>query len=124
MIGGILGALARLTIPKRAVSEETIYKASSLAEIRGAGRSTVGSKAMDDILASVSLGFGRSIHIATLSQETIKASAADHLGFGGYFLFETGDAGITEGINILGKACSLDAAFRLIDIWNTKPHMA
>lgn len=75
-------------------------------------------------LASVSLGHGRSIHIATLSQETIKASAADHLGFGGYFLFETGDAGITEGINVLGKASSLDAAFRLIDIWNTKPQMA
>jgi hypothetical protein len=46
--------------------------------------------------------------------------AAEHLGFSGYFLFEAKDAPGLKGISILGKASSLEAAFRLIDIWTAQ----
>jgi hypothetical protein len=76
---------------------------------------------MDDILASANLGNGSSIHIATLSRQTIVEAGAEHLGFSGYFLFEAKEAPGTKGISVLGKASSLEAAFRLIDIWVAKP---
>jgi len=75
---------------------------------------------MDDILASANLGNGRSIHIATLSRETVIESGAEHLGFSGYFVFEANDTPDAKGIFVLGKACSLEAAFRLIDIWASR----
>jgi len=72
---------------------------------------------MDEILASANLGNGHSIHIATLSRQTVVNSGAEHLGFSGYFVFEANDTPQSKGINVLGKASSLEAAFRLIDIW-------
>lgn len=76
---------------------------------------------MDDILVSANLGNGSSIHIATLSRQTIVEAGAEHLGFSGYFLFEAEDGrrGL-KGISVLGKAFSLEAAFRLIDIWGAR----
>jgi hypothetical protein len=81
---------------------------------------------MDEILASANLGNGRSVHIATLARQTIVNSGAEHLGFGGYFLFEADDTPETKGISILGKVSSLEAAFRLIDLWGlrSRPHAA
>lgn len=73
---------------------------------------------MDEILASTVLPDGSNIHIATLSRKTIVNAGAEHLGFGGYFLFEAVDTQEVKGISVLGKATSLDAAFRLIDLWN------
>lgn len=73
---------------------------------------------MDDILASANLGNGSSIHIATLSRQTLIEAGAEHLGFSGYFVFEAKDAPGSKGIFVLGKASSLEAAFRLIDIWS------
>jgi hypothetical protein len=75
---------------------------------------------MDDILASANLGNGNSIHIATLSRQTIVDAGAEHLGFSGYFLFEANDIPALKGICVLGKASSLEAAFRLIDIWGRR----
>jgi hypothetical protein len=75
---------------------------------------------MGDILASGKLESGRSIHVATLSKQTIIESGAEHLGFNGYFLFEVRDEPAHKGINILGKVCSFEAALRLIDIWQLK----
>jgi hypothetical protein len=72
---------------------------------------------MDDILASADLGEGRSVHVATLSRESVIDSGAEHLGFGGYFIFEVSDLVGEKGINILGKACSFDAAMRLIEVF-------
>lgn len=72
---------------------------------------------MDEILASTNLGNGRSIHVATLSRQTVIDSGADHLGFSGYFVFEADDTPASKGIVVLGKACSIDAAFRLIDLY-------
>jgi len=72
---------------------------------------------MDQILASARLGNGRSVHIATLARETIIHSGAEHLGFNGYFVFETADLPGEKGISVLGKACSFEAAIRLAEIW-------
>jgi hypothetical protein len=76
---------------------------------------------MDEILASTNLGNGRSIHVATLSRQTIVDAGADHLGFSGYFVFEANDTPTAKGIAVLGKALSLEAAFRLIELWGTRP---
>ncbi|AJD53581.1 hypothetical protein TH3_17395 [Thalassospira xiamenensis M-5 = DSM 17429] len=75
---------------------------------------------MDDILASTTLSDGSNIHIATLSRKTIVNSGAEHLGFDGYFLFEAIDRPEVKGISVLAKVASLDAAFRLIDLWDTR----
>jgi hypothetical protein len=60
------------------------------------------------------------VHIATLSRETIVNSGAEHLGFSGYFLFEADDTPEAKGISVLGKASSIEAAFRLIDLWERR----
>lgn len=72
---------------------------------------------MEDILASVDLGGGRSVHLAALARDTLEGSGAEHLGFKGYFLFEASDAPGEQGINVLGKAASFEAAMRLIDVF-------
>ncbi len=72
---------------------------------------------MDDILASVDLGSGRSVHVAALARETLEGSGAEHLGHTGYFLFESDDTPGHQGINVLGKAASFDAAMRLIEVF-------
>lgn len=72
---------------------------------------------MDDILGSANLDNGSSIHIGTLSRQTIVDAGAEHLGFNGYFVFEAHEMPGLTGISVLGKASSLEAAFRLIDIW-------
>jgi hypothetical protein len=72
---------------------------------------------LDQIIGSAILGAGKSIHVATLARQTVLEAGADHLGFEGYFVFETDDT-VAKGINILGKAISLDAALRLVDLWS------
>jgi len=79
---------------------------------------------MDDILASANLGNGRSVHIATLARETIIDSGAEHLGFCGYFIFEANDRPGEQGISILGKVSSFEAALRLADIWQLRERIA
>ncbi|MBR0963295.1 hypothetical protein JQ554_04190 [Bradyrhizobium diazoefficiens] len=79
---------------------------------------------MDEILGTANLGNGRSIHVATLARQTIVEAGADHLGFTGYFVFEADDTPASKGISILGKASSLEAAFRLIDLWGRRPQVA
>ena len=75
---------------------------------------------MESTLGSVELGDQRSVHIATLSHETVIENDAGHLGFDGYFLFEVSDNPERKGITILGKACSFDAALRLIEVWQSR----
>ena len=71
---------------------------------------------MEDILGSAELGVGRSVHVASLARDTILDAGASHLGFDGYFLFEAVDLPGKQGINVLGKATSYEAALRLIDV--------
>jgi hypothetical protein len=84
--------------------------------MRGLTLSATGVLAMEEILATLELGQGRNLHIAQLSRQTILDADASHLGFGGYYLFETVENCLVNGINVLCKAVSLDAAFRLADI--------
>lgn len=76
---------------------------------------------MDEIIGSANLGAGKSIHVATLARQTIFEAGASHLGYEGYFVFETDDSPEAKGINILGKASSLDAALRIADLWTDLP---
>ena len=75
----------------------------------------------DGYLGTARLDNNRSIHIAELSRESIIESEAEHLGFGGYFLFETNEAFGLRGIRVLAKVASLDAAFSMLDLWRARP---
>lgn len=85
--------------------------------MRGSVLLAIGGRAMEEILASVSLDNRRSIHIAQLARQTVIDSGADHMGFGGYFIFEADDSSPAKAISVLGKAASLEAAFRMVDLW-------
>ena len=71
----------------------------------------------DGYLGSAKLNNYRSIHIAELSRQSIIDSEAEHLGFGGYFLFETEEGTARRGIKVLARLASLDAAFAMLDMW-------
>ena len=70
------------------------------------------------------LGTAEACIYATLARQTVVNSGAEHLGFGGYFLFEANESPEAKGISVLGKASSLEAAFRLIDLWDLRPQLA
>lgn len=74
----------------------------------------------DGHLGSAKVDSYRSIHISELSRESIINSGAEHLGFGGYFLFETRDGNHGRGINVLARVASLDAAFAMLDLWRAR----
>ena len=40
-----------------------------------------------------------------------------HLGFGGYFIYETCEDGARRGINVLACVASLDSAFSMLELW-------
>lgn len=88
--------------------------------MRGNSFAATGERAMEDILASVRIDNHKSIHIAELARQTIIDAGAEHLGFGGYFLFETSDNPLSRGVNVLCKVASIEAAFRMIDIWTAR----
>ena len=71
---------------------------------------------MDDFLVSKKIGHGRSLNIAPLSRKTIDACGAGHLGYEGFFLFEATDLPDRNGIIVLGKAESFEAAMALADM--------
>ena len=79
---------------------------------------------MDDILGSANLDHQSSIHVGTLSRQTIIDAGAEHLGFGGYFVFEACDDPTRKGISILGKASSIESAYRLVDLWSLRAQAA
>lgn len=72
----------------------------------------------DGYLGTARIDNYRSIHISELSRESIIDSGAEHLGFGGYFLFETGNDNARRGINILARVASFDAALAMLEIWS------
>lgn len=74
----------------------------------------------DGYLGTAKIDNYRSIHIAELSRESIIESHAEHLGFGGYFIYETCEGGARRGINVLARVTSLDAAFSMLDIWRSR----
>lgn len=54
--------------------------------------------------------------MGSLSKSTIAEASAEHLGFEGYFVFETDDSALSRGIEVLGKTTCFDSAIRLADL--------
>jgi hypothetical protein len=94
-----------------------MYRANSLAEILGSVLVVMGGLDMDEILGSVGLPSGRTLHIGPLARATLEDCGAAHLGSEGYFLFEIED-GQPGAMLVLGKVASLEAAFRMLDSWS------
>jgi hypothetical protein len=73
----------------------------------------------DDLLFVARLDKYRSICLSPLARETVEEAGAQHLGGDrGYFIYEVDDNPISNGINVLAKAASLEAAFRLAELWS------
>ena len=73
---------------------------------------------MDDELFAVDqIDEHRKLCISHLAAKTVEEGAAHNLGAVGYFIYEVDDRPTGGGIHILAKATSLEAAFRLLDIW-------
>jgi hypothetical protein len=72
----------------------------------------------DDLLFVTRLDEHRSICLSPLARETVEEAGANHLGGDkGYFIYEVNDNPLANGINILAKVVSLEAAFRLVELW-------
>lgn len=72
---------------------------------------------MDDVSLKFRIGESRSVCISPLPHKTYRDAGGRGLGGEyGYFIYETDDARPDLGINIIGKAASLDAAFRLFEL--------
>lgn len=72
----------------------------------------------DDLFVVERLGNSRSLCLSTLALRTVTESGAGHLGGDrGLFIYELDESRDRAGIEILAKAVSLEAAFRLIDLW-------
>ena len=74
---------------------------------------------MEEILGTVAIDEQRYLHIAELSADTVIENGAEHLGFGGYFLFEEVNAPQCNDLVVLGKAASLGAAIQLANIFHS-----
>ena len=75
----------------------------------------------DDLFVVERLGNSRSLCLSTLAYQTVIESDASHLGGDrGFFIYEVDDSHAERGIQVLAKAASLDAAFRLIDLWRAR----
>lgn len=79
----------------------------------------------DDLFVVESLGNSRSLCISALALQTVTEADASHLGGDrGLFIYEVDDSQPERGVHVLAKAVSLDAAFRLIDLWRGRPSAA
>ena len=70
----------------------------------------------DGVLTVVSMGKERALAVATLSDESVVQGGGAHLGSDGYFLFETCDQPGREGVIVLGKLASFEAALRVSEL--------
>jgi hypothetical protein len=68
---------------------------------------------MDDFLSYRRIDADRYLYISSLSKSAVDESHAGHLGDGGYFLYECSP----QGIDVLAKVASFDAAIRLLEIY-------
>jgi hypothetical protein len=75
----------------------------------------------DDLYVVERLGNSRSLCLSTLASQTIVDSDALHLGGDrGLFIYEVDDSQPHRDVKVLAKAASLEAAFRLIDLWRDR----
>lgn len=72
---------------------------------------------MDDVFLTAQIDNRRSICISPLPAKIYKQAGAKGLGGEfGYFIYETDAACPDSGIEVIGKAASLDAALRLFEV--------
>ena len=75
----------------------------------------------DDLFVVEQLDEYRSICVSTLARATVDDADASHLGGDrGYFIYELDERPVVGGLHVLAKAASLEAAFRLIDLWRAR----
>ena len=75
----------------------------------------------DDLFVVERLGNSRSLCLSTLAFQTVVEAEASHLGGDrGLFIYEVDDSHGERGIEVLAKATSVEAAFRLIDLWRSR----
>jgi len=72
---------------------------------------------MDDVFLTARIDNRRSICISPLPAKTYRNSGGKGLGGEfGYFIYETDSACPDAGIEVIGKAASLEAALRLFEV--------
>lgn len=75
----------------------------------------------DELLFVARVDQYRSICLSTLSRETLDETEVGNLGSDkGYFIYEVNDNPLANGVSVLAKVASLDAAFRLVSLWRGK----
>jgi hypothetical protein len=73
--------------------------------------------AMEDVLLTARIDSERTICISPLPAKTYREAGGKGLGGElGYFIYETRHGRPEDGIEIMGKAASLEAALRLFDL--------
>lgn len=71
----------------------------------------------DDLLAIERINETTSLCVSSLSRKAVEEASVDNLGsYRGFFVYEVQE-GPSGGISILAKVASLEAAFRLIDLF-------
>lgn len=72
---------------------------------------------MEDVFLTTKIDNHRSICISPLPAQVYRNAGGKGLGGEyGYFIYETNDALPRAGIEVIGKAASLEAALRLFDL--------
>jgi hypothetical protein len=75
----------------------------------------------DDLFVVERIGNSRWLCLSSLARQTVDEAGASHLGGDcGFFIYEVNEADKSGGIQVLAKAVSLEAAFRLIDLWKAR----
>lgn len=76
----------------------------------------------DELLAVKPLSNSRSLYISTLSRKAYQEAGGDaFVSDRGYFLYERDERPNGNGIEILAKLPTLEAAFKLMELWDFEP---
>lgn len=76
---------------------------------------------MDDVFLTARIDDTRSVCISPLPAKTYKEAGKGLGGEYGYFIYEVDSAHPNAGVEVIGKAASIDAALRLFELICGKP---
>lgn len=80
---------------------------------------------MEDIFLSTPVDGNRTLCVSPLSARTYREAGGKGLGGDyGYFIYEMDSAKPNAGIEVIGKAVSVEAALRLFELLTGKLHAA
>lgn len=75
----------------------------------------------DDLFVVQRLNDRRSLCLSALARQSVTESKALHLGGDhGLFIYEVDESLGASGVQVLAKAASLEAAYRLIELWGSR----